>query len=79
MSEDAVDRFRNKLAKWLSVSYDELEEYGEDVEANDGSNGKLRYGYFIQFSNATPIEILRKVNRIDKNRTVYFNLEELDE
>ena len=79
MIEDAVDKFRNKLAKWLGVSYDELEEYGEDVEANDGSNGKLRYGYFIQFSNVTPTEILKKVSRIDKNRNVYFNLEELDE
>ena len=73
------DKFREKLALWLGVTYNELEEYGEDVIANDGENGKDEYAYLIQFSDSTPFEILDKIDRIDRKRTVYFNLEELSD
>ncbi|WP_221392483.1 hypothetical protein [Dyadobacter sp. NIV53] len=73
------DQFREKLALWLGITYDELEEYGEDVVANDGEHGKDEYVYMIQFSDSTPYEILDKIDRIDRRRTVYFNLEELTE
>ena len=73
------DKFREKLASWLGVTFDELEEYGEDVTANDGENGKHEYAYLIQFSDSTPFEILDKVDRINRKRIVYFNLEELSD
>ena len=72
------DTFREKLALWLGVTYNELEEYGEDVIANDGENGNDEYAYLIQFSDSTPFEILDKVDRINRKRIVYFNLEELN-
>lgn len=78
INEDQQEKFRKKLAKWLGVSYDELEEYGEDVEVNNEGVGKGKYGYYIQFSDATSEEILHKIKRINSNNTVYFNLEELD-
>lgn len=77
--KDAEDLFREKLAAWLGITYDELEEYGEDVVANEGEYGKDEYVYMIQFSDSTPYEILDKIDRIDRRRTVYFNLEELSD
>ena len=77
--EDPEDKFRVKLAAWLGITFDELEEYGEDVEANHEEKGSGDYGYFIQFSESTSKEILDKIDRIDIKRTVYFDLEELDE
>ena len=76
--EDPEDKFRVKLAAWLGITFDELEEYGEDVEANHEEKGSGDYGYFIQFSESTSQEILDKIDRIDRKRTVYFDLEELD-
>ena len=76
--KNAEDQFRVKLADRLGISYDELEEYGEDVEANHEEKGSGDYGYFIQFSESTSQEILDKIDRIDRKRTVYFDLEELD-
>lgn len=75
---DEQDRFRRKLAKWLTITYDELEEYAEDVEPNNGDSNREKYGYFIQFSDATPPEITDKLERLDHNNMVYFNLEDLD-
>lgn len=72
------DRFRKKLADWLGLTYEELEEYGEDVEANNEDKGEGDYSYFIQFSDSTSPEILDKITRIDHTNTVYFDLEELD-
>ena len=72
------NQFRKKIAKWLNLSFDDLEEYAEDVEINNGINGKEAYAYFIQFSDATPPEITNKIKRLDNNNTLFFNLEELD-
>jgi len=76
---DPEDKFRVKLAAWLGITFDELEEYGEDVEANHEEKGSGDHAYFIQFSESTPDEILDKIDRVDRKRTVYFDLEELDE
>ncbi|TDE10515.1 hypothetical protein [Dyadobacter psychrotolerans] len=72
------DQFREKLAAWLGITYDELEEYGEDVEALDNYSEVEDYDYFIQFSEVTPSEILTKMDRIGEDNIVYFNLEELE-
>jgi len=71
------DQFREKLAAWLGITYDELEEYGEDVEAIDNYSEVEDYDYFIQFSEVTPRETLIKMPRVEQNNIVYFNLEEL--
>jgi hypothetical protein len=72
------EQFRKKIAKWLNISYAELEEYAEDVEPNNGIKGKEKFGYYIQFSDATPAEITDKIKRLDSNYCLFFNLEELD-
>ena len=72
------DQFREKLAAWLGITYDELEEYGEDVEAIDNYSEIEDYDYFIQFSEVTPREILIKMPRVEQDNIVYFNLEELE-
>ena len=72
------DQFREKLAAWLGITYDELEEYGEDVEALDNYSEVEDYDDFIQFSEVTPSEILIKMDRIGADNIIYFNLEELD-
>jgi hypothetical protein len=77
--KSAEDQFRAKLAAWLGITFDELEEYGEDVEANELDEDNDDYAYKIQFSESTTQDILDKMSRIDEDRTVYFNLEELDE
>ena len=76
---DEQEKFRRKLAKWLGITYDELEEFGEEVEPNNGEPGKAKFAYFLQFSNSTDQEILDKIKRVDNNNAVYFNLEELDQ
>jgi hypothetical protein len=76
--DNEEDYFRKKLARWLGISYDELEEYAEDVECNNGDVDRTKYGYYLQFSDATPPEITDKIKRLDDNYTIYFNLEELD-
>jgi len=76
---DPEDKFREKLAEWLGITYDELEEYGEDVEANHEGKGRGDYAYFIQFSESTPQEILDKIERIDRKKVVYFDLEEMND
>lgn len=77
-NKDAQDQFREKLAAWLGITYDELEEYGEDVEAIDNYSEIEDYDYFIQFSEVTPPQILAKMSRTDDENIVYFNLEELE-
>lgn len=77
--KDEQDQFREKLAGWLGITYDELEEYGEDVEAIDNYSEVEDYDYFIQFSELTPDDILAKMSRIGEDNIVYFNLEELDD
>jgi len=72
------DQFREKLAAWLGITYNELEEYGEDVEAIDNYSEVEDYDYFIQFSEVTPREILIKMPRVEQDNIVYFNLEELE-
>lgn len=72
------DQFRRKLAKWLNISYDELEEYAEDVEPNNGDVNRSKFDYHIQFSDATPPEITDKIKRLDSNYILFFNLDELD-
>ena len=76
--KNAEDQFRVKLADWLGISYDELEEYGEDVEAIDNYSEIEDFDYFIQFSELTPDDILAKMSRINEENVVYFNLEELE-
>jgi hypothetical protein len=76
--ESEQERFRKKLAEWLGISYEDLEEYGEDVEAIENDNELEDYEYCIQFSSLTPQAILNKIHRIDDVNMVYFNLEELD-
>lgn len=73
------DYFREKLAVWLGITFEELEEYGEDVEPVENDNEVEDFDYQIQFSELTPLEILQKIGRIDADGVVYFNLEELDE
>jgi hypothetical protein len=75
---NAEEQFREKLAAWLGITYEELEEYGEDVEAIDNYSEVEDYDYFIQFSEMTPPNILARISRIDADLVVYFNLEELD-
>ena len=70
--------FRRKVARWLGISYDDLEEYAEDVECNKGDFDREKFGYYLQFSDATPKAIIGKIKRLDNNYTLYFNLEELD-
>jgi hypothetical protein len=77
-TDNKQDYFRKKLARWLGISYDELEEYAEDVECNHYDIDQARFGYYLQFSFATPIEITNKIKRLDTNNIIYFNLEELD-
>ncbi len=77
--ENSEDRFRNRLAAWLGITFDELEEYGEDVEENDGDFGNLKYAYTLAFSKDTPQDVLDKMSRISRRKIVYFNLEELDD
>jgi len=72
------DQFRKKLARWLGLSHDELEEFAEDVEPNNGDSDREKFGYYLQFSEATPPEITEKIKRLNSNNIVYFNLEELD-
>ena len=79
MAESKEDQFRRKLATWLGISFEELEEYAEDIEENNGDFGNLKYAYTLQFSKDTPDEILDKLIRISKRKVVYFNLEELSE
>ena len=75
--ESKEDIFRRKLAGWLGITFEELEEYGEDVEENNGDYGNVNYAYTLQFSKDTPDEVLEKMIRISKRKIVYFNLEEL--
>jgi hypothetical protein len=77
--ESQEDLFRKKLAAWLGISFEELEEYGEDAEENNGDYGNVNYAFTLQFSKDTPQEILDKMQRISKRNIVYFNLEELYE
>ena len=72
------DFFRKKLARWLGISYDDLEEYAEEVECNNGHVNYEKFGYYLRFSDAIPDEISRNIKRLDNNYLVYFNLEELD-
>ena len=71
------DQFRRKLANWLGITFEELEEYGEDIEENPGPSN-LDYAYILPFVKETPDEILDKLIRISRKKIVYFNLEELD-
>jgi len=77
--ESKEDQFRKKLASWMGISFEELEEYGEDVTENNGDYGNVKYAYTLQFSKETPQEILDKIIRISQRKIVYFNLEELSE
>ncbi len=79
IQNDPEDEFRKKLAKWLGITHEELEEYGEDVEAIDNYSDVEDYDFFIQFSEKTPGTILDKMSRMEAGYVVYFNLEELDE
>ncbi len=79
MSKNREEQFRERLASWLGITYAELEEYGEELEAVDNYSEIEDYDYFISFSESTPREILNKISRIDSDRIVYLNLEELEE
>jgi hypothetical protein len=76
--ESREDLFRRKVAAWLGISFEELEEYGEDIAENNGDYGNRAYAFVLPFSPDTPPEILDKIRRISKRGIVYFNLEELD-
>lgn len=76
--QNAEDLFRARLAAWLGITADELEEYAEDVEENNGDYGNAQYAYTLQFSKDTPPEVLDKLRRISRRNIVYFNLEELE-
>ena len=76
-TESKADQFRKKLAAWLGISFEELEEWGEEVQENDGEYGQRKYAFSLSFSKDTPEEILQKMPRVDSRQTVYFNLEEL--
>lgn len=75
---EEADRFRKKLAKLLGLTFDELEEFAEDVEPNNGDTDREKFAYYLRFSDATPQEIKDKIKRMDLNNIVYFNLEEID-
>jgi hypothetical protein len=72
------DQFRKRLAKWLGISFDDLEEYAEEVEPNNGNIDRSKFGYYLQFSDSTPPEVTNKLKRLDSNNILYFNLEEID-
>ncbi|WP_149240360.1 hypothetical protein [Dyadobacter sp. 32] len=78
IQKDPQNEFRKKLANWLGITHEELEEYGEDVETIDNYSEVEDYDFFIQFSEKTPAAILNKMSRIEAGNVVYFNLEELD-
>lgn len=77
-NDNEKDRFRKKMAKLLGLTFDELEEFAEEVEPNNGDTYRGKFAYCLQFSDATPQEIKDKIKRLDLNNTVYFNLEEID-
>ncbi len=76
-SQSQQDQFRRKLAAFLGITFEELEEYAEEVEENNGDYGNQKYTYTLQFSKETPEEVLARLTRISRRRIVYFNLEEL--
>lgn len=72
------EAFREKLANWLSISYEELEEFGEEVEPNLNKTKVNKWEYFILFSKDTPASVKKRINRLTGSNKVYFNLEELE-
>ena len=70
--------FRERLAAWLGITFDELEEYGEEIETVPNDSEIEDFDYYIEFADTTPESILSKISRVDLQRIVYFNLEELD-
>lgn len=77
-NDSEQDLFRKKLARLLGLSFDELEEFAEEVEPNNGDMDRDKFGYYLQFSEATPAEITDKIKRLDRNNRVFFNLDEID-
>lgn len=78
-SQSPEDFFRQKLAAWLGITFDELEEWAEEVEENNGDYGNQKYAYTLAFSKDTPPGILDRLRRISQRGIVYFNLEELED
>jgi hypothetical protein len=72
------DRNSTHLAEILGITSDELNQLYYTIESNSG-NDDMIYGYRIEFSDASPKDILGKIERLENGRLVNLNLWELDE
>ena len=72
------DERNEKLATFLGITYDELQETNWELNENTSDDG-LVYGLIIKFDedNSAP-EILKKIKRLDENNTVSFDPNELE-
>jgi len=69
---------RARLAEALGISFLEIRNLDYSIENHSSKDG-LIYGYDVEFDEETPPEILKKMKRLDNNRSVYFDAWELDD
>jgi hypothetical protein len=74
LQEQADDRH---LAKLLGISYEDLVELEWKIDTNESSDG-LIYNYRVEFSEESPKEILRKIERLEDGCRVYMDPWEMD-
>lgn len=67
-----------RIAKILDISLFDLSELEYRIETDESKDG-LIYNYRIEFSEDSPKEILKKINRLEDGCRVYLDPWELDE
>ncbi len=77
LEEIEEEKSDKHLAELLGISYDDLSQLNYDFYPNESRGGVIS-GYIIIFSDSSPKKILRKINGIDDNNTVYLSPNELD-
>ncbi|MHC1689966.1 MAG: hypothetical protein AB9833_03950 [Bacteroidales bacterium] len=77
IDENIEENRDKKLAKVLGISFDDLSQTDFDIDTDKSDDG-LVYNLLIKFRDSSPVIILKKINGIDENRTVYLKPNALD-
>ena len=65
-----------KLAAFLGITYDELNETQWHQEPNESDDGFV-FGYFVKFEKTSPNHILKKIKGLDANNQVYYSIDDI--
>ena len=72
--EDLYEEQSDKhIAQLLGITVDEYHQLDHDGIQEDASDDGLIYGYYIEFRDTSPKNILAKIQGLESNNTFYFD------